>query len=214
MPPTRTLIVVLLLSALPGPASGHDASADEQPLAPIFNGRDFTGWKREEGPFWRVEDGVLVGENDAAMRGSMLYTDRDYGDFVVELEFRAAGEVDSGIMVRKPELQVQIGVSRSLKRDMTCSFYTGHYPEEGRATRAPELLQPGGWNRVRLEARGDTFTVWLNGEQVSRYTGETSAHPAPIGLQIHRGLPMKIEFRNIRVGVPREPPQASTEPPR
>jgi hypothetical protein len=168
------------------------------PLEPIFNGRDLTGWKQPAGNFWTVADGVLVGENDSALKGSMLFTDRDYGDVVVEADCRFSGEIDSGIMLRKPELQVQIGVSRSLKRDMTCSFYTGKYPEEARAPRAADLLVPNDWNRIRVEAKGDTFTVWLNGEQVSRYTNAKYAEPAPIGLQIHAGLPMKVEFRNIR----------------
>ena len=38
---------------------------------------------------------------------------------IVEAEVRWQGEIDSGFMVRKPEVQMQIGVSRSLKRDMT-----------------------------------------------------------------------------------------------
>lgn len=168
------------------------------PLEPIFNGTDLAGWSPAAGPFWRVENGVLIGENDAAMSGSMLRTDRAYGDVVVEAECRFSGEIDSGIMVRKPELQVQIGVSRSLKRDMTCSFYTGTYPDEARAPRAAELLKPDDWNRIRVEAKGDTFTVWLNDERVSTYTTDTYAEPGPIGLQIHKGLPMKVEFRTIR----------------
>lgn len=191
---------ILAALTLAAAAAGGALAAPPQdlPLEPIFNGRDLSGWKAPEGPFWRVEEGTLVGENDAALKGSMLYTDRAYGDVVVEADCRFAGEIDSGIMVRKPELQVQIGVSRSLKRDMTCSFYTGKYPEEARAPRAADLLKPGDWNRIRLEARGDTFTVWLNGEQVSSYTSAKYDGPAPIGLQIHAGLPMKVEFRNIR----------------
>lgn len=174
-----------------------EAPAD-LPLEPIFNGTDLEGWTPTAGPFWRVEDGVLIGENDAALTGSMLHTARSYGDVVIETDCRFSGEIDSGIMLRKPELQVQIGVSRSLKRDMTCSFYTGKYPEEARAARAADLLRPNDWNRIRVEAKGNTFTVWLNGEQVSRYTSDTYAAPAPIGLQIHKGLPMKVEFRTIR----------------
>ena len=76
-------------------------------------------------------------------------------------------------MLRKPELQLQIGVSRSLKKDMTCSFYTGgkdKYPVAGQAKGLEKLLKPDAWNKIRLEAKGDTFTVWLNGEQVTRYT--------------------------------------------
>jgi hypothetical protein len=183
-----------LLFALPAVAE-VPPTAD---LATIFNGSDLTGWKVVGGPYWNVVDGVIVGENDAEKKGSMLYTEKPYGDVIVEGEVRFTGEIDSGIMVRKPELQVQIGVSRSLKKDMTCSFYTGKYPEEAQAPRAATLLKPDDWNRIRLEAKGDTFTVWLNGEQVSRYTSDKYRDPAPIGLQIHPGLVMKVEFRDLR----------------
>ena len=66
--------------------------------------------------------------------------------------------------------------------------------------RAADLLMPGGWNRIRLEARGDTFTVWLNGQQVSRFHDTAGKYrlPGPIGLQIHGGVVMKVEFRNLR----------------
>lgn len=168
-------------------------------LPPIFNGRDLAGWKAAAEPeYWRVVDGAIVGQSDQRKQGSMLYTEKPYGDVIVEAEVRFTGEIDSGVMVRKPELQVQIGVSRSLKRDMTCSFYTGKYPEEARAPQAAALLKPGEWNRIRLEAKGDTFTVWLNGVQVSQYKDAKYAEPGPIGLQIHAGLVMKVEFRDIR----------------
>ena len=143
-------------------------------------------------------DGAIVGESDMRKQGSVLYTEHAYGDVILEGEVRFSGEIDSGIMVRKPELQVQIGVSRTLKKDMTGSFYTGTYPEEGRAPKAADLIKPGEWNRIRVEAKGDTFTVWINGEQVSQYTSQKYREPGPIGLQIHAGLVMKVEFRDLR----------------
>ena len=168
-------------------------------LPAIFNGRDLSGWKAASEPgYWSVVDGAIVGQSDARMKGSMLYTEKPYGDVIVEAEVRFTGEIDSGIMVRKPELQVQIGVSRSLKRDMTCSFYTGTYPEEARAPKAADLLKPGEWNRIRVEAKGDRFTVWLNGVQVSQYKDAKYAKPGPIGLQIHANVLMKVEFRDVR----------------
>jgi hypothetical protein len=168
------------------------------PLPSIFNGTDFTGWKLPAEPHWTVKDGVIVGENGPEKKGSRLYTERSYGDVAFELDVRSSGVIDSGIMLRKPELQLQIGVSRSLKRDMTCSFYTGTYPEEARAKGVEKLLKPGDWNRIRVEARGDTFTVWLNGTQVSRYTDAKYAAPAPIGLEMHANVEMRVEFRDIR----------------
>ena len=173
--------------------------ADEPKLESIFNGQDLTGWKvPKNNPFWKVVDGVLVGESDDAQTGSMLYTEKSYHDVVVEAEARWSGEIDSGIMVRKPEIQLQIGVSRSLKKDMTGSFYIGKYPEEGQAKNAAQLVKVGEWTKLRLEAKGDTFTVWINGEKAVEYKDPKYSGAAPIGLQIHPKLKMKVEFRNIK----------------
>jgi hypothetical protein len=126
----------------------------------------------------------------------------NYLDFVLETEVRWSGEIDSGIMLRRPELQLQFGVSRSLKKDMTCSFYTGgleRYPEAGQAKGIEKVFKEGEWNTVKLQAKGDTFTVWMNGEKVSEYINSKYSGPGSIGVQVHPGLKMKVEFRNIRV---------------
>jgi Domain of Unknown Function (DUF1080) len=199
---TTKLVYSLALTAafvlnFTGRAAGAAAS-----LPPIFNGKDFTGWKvPEPNPFWKVVNGVIVGENNETKKGSMLWTEKSFGDFVLECEARWSGEIDSGIMLRKPELQLQMGVSRSLKRDLTGSFYTGgteKYPEAGQAKNLEKHLKPGDWNHYRLEAKGDTFTVWLNGVQAVKYTNAKYSGAGPVGLQIHPGLAMKVEFRNLR----------------
>ena len=175
-------------------------NAEERPS--IFNGKDLSGWKAPSpNPFWQVVDGVLVGENDEKLTGHVLYTEKSYQDFVLELEVRWTGEIDSGVMLRKPELQLQFGISRSLKKEMSGSFYVASrkgYPESGRAKHTDRLLKTGEWNKFRLEAKGDTFTVWLNGEQVGQYVDAGFPGAAPIGLQIHPKLKMKVEFRNLR----------------
>jgi len=177
-------------------------------LPSIFNGKDLTGWKvPEPNPFWKVAEGVLVGENDEKLKGNVLHTETAYTNFVLELEVRWTGEIDSGIMLRQPELQLQFGISRSLKRDLTGSFYLGRssvnqqvgYPEAGQAKHLDKLFKSDDWNTFRLEAKGDTFTVWLNGEPLTQYTDARYAGAAPIGLQIHPGLKMKVEFRNVRL---------------
>lgn len=195
-----TLVTRLASLVLAVGLFGLDATAAEN-LTPIFNGKDLTSWKvPNPNPFWKVVNGVLVGDNDEKMKGNMLYTERTYKDVIVEADVRWEGEIDSGFMVRKPEIQMQIGISRSLKRDLTCSFYIGgkeKYPEEGQAKDIEKKIKAGDWNKIRLQARGDTFTVWLNGEKVSEYTNAKYAGAGPIGLQIHPGLKMKVEFRNI-----------------
>ena len=174
-----------------------------QEWRPLFNGKDLTGWKvPEPNPFWRVVDGVLVGQSDPARQGNVLWTEKEYADFELEFEARWDGEIDSGVMLRKPELQLQIGVSRTLKKDMTGSFYTGgreRYPESGQAREIEKILKPGQWNKFRLRAQGTTFTVWINDQKVVEYTDDRYKDPAPIGLQIHAGVDMRIEFRNMRI---------------
>lgn len=192
------LSLVLSLSFVPPAVSAAEMSA-------IFNGRDLSGWVvPEPNPFWSVVDGVLVGRSDPERKGSVLRTEKSYGDFVLEFEARWSANADSGVFVRQPELQMQLGTSISRRVDLSGSFYIGGtdpYPEAGRAKPGAGSFTPGGWNRFRLEAKGDTFTVWLNGEPVTRYTNPKYAEPGPIGLQIHNKLDMTVEFRDIRLKV-------------
>ena len=190
-------VALLLVLSSVRVISAADAKDD---LPSIFNGKDLTGWKvPPDNKWWKAVDGVLVGENDEAKKGSMLYSQKSYGDVVVELECRWSGEIDSGIMLRKPEIQCQIGISRSLKKDMTCSLYAHRgYPEAAQAKGVEKLLKEGDWNKIRFQAVGSKFTAWLNGEKVVEYEDPAFPNPAPIGLQIHPGLKMKVEFRNIK----------------
>jgi hypothetical protein len=195
------------------------ASAADVKLESAFNGKDLAGWKTSGADiFWTVTDGVLAGENKDSFKdykkGNMLYTEKSYQDVVIECEVRFNGEIDSGIMVRKDatgkkDIQMQIGVSRSLKKDMTGAFYCtipgskpvkAGYPEAGWAPKVASLWKSGEWNKVRFQAKGDTYTVWINGEQVSHYVDAAYPQAGPIGLQVHGGVKMKVEYRNVSVG--------------
>ncbi|MEO6244507.1 MAG: DUF1080 domain-containing protein, partial [Opitutaceae bacterium] len=87
--------------------------------------------------------------------------------------------------------------------DMSGSFYTGGkpaYPEVGQAKEAKKLMKPEGeWNTFRIQAKGDTFTCWINGTKASEYTDAKFSGAAPLGLQIHAGAKMKCDYRNIRL---------------
>lgn len=188
-----------LFSAL---ALAGAAFATEPSLAPIFNGHDLAGWNApDKEKFWRVENGTLVGESIPGLKESYLWSEKSYGDFILEFEVRWTGEIDSGIEMRVPHIQLQLGVSRSLKRDITGSFYVGKagYPEAGQTKQAEKLLHaPGEWNHFRLEVRGATFAVSINGKPAAHYTDAAFPGAGPLGLQIHGGLKMKVEYRNLR----------------
>ncbi len=190
--------LILFLAAVVG------CSAAEPKLKPLFNGKDFSGFKSEgASEFWRIESGVLVGENNAAKTGHYLWTNKEYTDFVLEFDVRWKGYTDTGIEMRKPKIQLQLGISGSLKVDMSGSFYTGGkpaYPEAGQAKMAAKLMKPEGeWNTFRLQAKGNTFTCWINGVKASEYTDPKFSGAAPIGLQIHPKVAMKAEYRNVKM---------------
>jgi hypothetical protein len=192
---------LFLAAALPGFAA-------EPKFVPLFNGKDLTNFKAHDSQaFWRVEKGVLVGENDAALKGNYLWTEKEYRDFVIEFDVRwkttTERGVDTGLEMRKPKIQLQLGVSGSLRVDMSGSWYTGGkpaYPEIGQAKDAKKLMKPEGeWNTFRIQAKGDTFTCWINGQKASEYTDPKFTGAAPLGLQIHPGAAMKCEYRNVKI---------------
>jgi hypothetical protein len=58
------------------------------------------------------------------------------------------------------------------------------------------------WNAVHIIARGHTLTHLLNGRLMSVVIDDDEAHrPAQgsIGVQVHVGPPMKVEYRNLRL---------------
>lgn len=57
----------------------------------LFNGRDFTGWTVPEGDngHWRIVDGVIDYDAESEAKGDKsLWTEKEYGDFVLRLEWR------------------------------------------------------------------------------------------------------------------------------
>ena len=154
----------------------------------------------ENNIWWSVNDGVLKTENGPDRKGSTLWTQKKYQNFIVKADFKMGkGTVDSGIFIKGESPQIQIGISGSLKRDMTCSPYIPGkgYPVE--AKKVKELLSLTDWNTMKVKSKGKKLTVWLNGKKVLTYEVEKIEAEGPIGLQLHPGNEMSIEYRNILV---------------
>jgi hypothetical protein len=194
----RNTIPLAAAFFLLGAANAHA----EDGWKPLCNGTDLTGWTSEPKlDHWSVRDGVIIGKNGAEKKGSMLWTEAKFGDFVVETEFRFEGIVDSGVFIKGLDYHVNLGISSSLKIDMTCSIYAPKDGEKypGKAKGVAEAMKPGDWNHLRIEARGKRITVHLNGREVLAYDTKALEPTGPIGLQVHAGHDMKIEFRNPRI---------------
>lgn len=72
-----------------------------QNVVEIFNGRDLSGWIQRGGTAgYAVEDGEIVGRTVAGTPNSFLCTEREFGDFVFEFEFKVDERLNSGVQFR------------------------------------------------------------------------------------------------------------------
>jgi hypothetical protein len=177
-------------------------TAQEVKLKKAFNGRNLKGWVVPDNNIWWTADkGLLSVQSGPEKKGSILWTKKSYTDFVIETDFLMGdGTIDSGIFLRTDKQQIQIGISGSLKRDMTASPYIPGkgYPVE--ASNMTELLKLKDWNTMKVQAIGGAYKVWLNGEHVMSYESDNAIEEGPIGFQLHGGNNMQISFRNIKIG--------------
>ncbi len=110
MVPRTALIALFLLitaaSTAPVPAAAPaPAPATATEFTPLFNGKDFTGWKQLNGKAkYTVEtiDGIptIVGATVPNEPNSFLCTEKDYADFVLELEFKVDPDLNCGVQFR------------------------------------------------------------------------------------------------------------------
>ena len=176
------------------------STADDGELKSIFNGKDLTGWDLPDNNIWfTVKDGVLKLENGPQKKGQTLWTSDEYENFEMEFDFKMGkGTVDSGVYVRNSREQIQIGISGSLKRDMTGSPYISGkgYPVEAKGVK--ELLKLDDWNTMKICAEGKKYTVWLGGEKIMTYESDSAIKKGKIGIQLHGNRVMSIEYRNLK----------------
>jgi len=191
----KLLICILLLCASKG------VEAQQPRLKKIFNGKNLDGWVAPgNNTWWTAGKGILHVKSGPEKKGSILWTEKKYRNFIFSADFlMGEGVVDSGIFLRSENDQIQIGISGSLKRDLTASPYLPglKYPVEAQVK---EILKPTEWNTMQIKLVDKTYTVWLNGVEVMTYTSALIPDEGPIGIQLHPGNVMEISYRNIRVG--------------
>src|SRR5215813_9021405 len=80
-------------------------SADKEPprgFEALFNGKDLTGWKVNEGgnmAVWGAENGILFVNGSG---GGWLMTEKEYSDFELQLEYKLPRRGNSGVALRSP----------------------------------------------------------------------------------------------------------------
>jgi len=197
------LVVVCLLLPLRVCAAGVPGDPG---FASLFDGHSLQGWVIEGDPAsWSVADGCL--RSDGSRGAGTLRSERAYGNFVLQLEWRLSKVGNSGIYLREfagaPGYEVQLLAPWTPHRDdlhCTASIY-GHVAPNPRPDETPER-----WRTMEITCAGRLITVAVDGTECTRADMDEveSLRGASmwgyIGLQSsHSGPEESVEFRSIRL---------------
>jgi lysophospholipase L1-like esterase len=171
-----------------------DAFKAEPSFTSLFNGRDLTGWgfrdaktmeqqeafdgktKSSDGRYIAKHGRLIVVTPPEGRKVEQMWTTREFPkNFVLKLEFRATPNADSGVFIRKPQLQC---------RD---------YPLAG-PYKNLKNYRPQDWNELVVTVKDNVAHCTCNGEVLEGALALPET--GPIGLEGDRG---QMEYRRIRL---------------
>lgn len=188
----------------------------EAQLKTLFNGRDLSGWKQLNGKAkYSVQNGEIIGTTVFNEPNSFLVTEKDYGDFILELEFKVDSTMNSGVQFRsESKADYRNGRVHGYQFEIDPSkrgWTGGIYDEARRDWLYPLDLNPsartafrqGQWNKARIECIGNNIRTWVNGIPAA-YVIDNLTPKGFIALQVHsinkkEDEGRQIRWRNIRI---------------
>lgn len=192
------------------------ASAQQPEWTPLFNGKNLQGWKPLNGKArYTVQNGAIIGETVMGEPNSFLVTEKAYGDFVLEFEFKLDDLMNSGVQFRsesKPEYMNGRVHGYQFEIDPSPRAWTGGiYDEARRDWLYPLDLNPdakpqykhAAWNQCRIECQGNDIRTFVNGREAAHVVDDMTASGF-IALQVHsinkkEDEGKRIMWRNIRI---------------
>jgi hypothetical protein len=208
------LLSLLVLSA---------RAADD--FKPLYNGKDLTGWHVKDAHpgvnVWRANGKILMALKGEQGAGGWLTTDKEYGDFMLRLEWKIPKNGNTGVGIRYPkdgepahegmEIQILDDASPDNAKRPPEELSGSLFVEEVPLHKADKPV--GQWNTIEITCKGPLLIVVTNGVETlhlnldkltvlhghHRQYKPVSERPRRgfIGLQGDRGE--QVEFRNITV---------------
>lgn len=212
-------------------------AAAQKPLDLLPNA-SLSGWvKRGGNAAYSIEGKEIVGRSVRNTPNTFLCTEKTYGDFILEFEFKVDPRLNSGVQIRSevfdqktqmdwqgkgisiPAGRVhgyQIEIDPDPRRDR---WWTGGIYDEARrgwlypgvlggnekafTDEGRRLFKQGGWNRIKVEAKGSRIKTWLNGRPCAEVE-DSVALQGFIALQVHSISDASMEgaevrWRNIKI---------------
>lgn len=180
----------------------------------LFNGKDLSGWVQRGGDAkYYVENNQIIGTTVPNTPNSFLCTEKNYSDFILELEVKVDAALNSGIQIRSqsnPDYKDGRVHGYQVEIDPSERAWSGGIYDEARRgwlddlegqPEAQKAFKNGEWNTYRIKAIGDTIKTWVNEVPVANLVDSVDSSGF-IGLQVHstdEKEPLQVRWRNIRL---------------
>ena len=191
----------------------------------LFNGKDLKGFKQLNGKAkYIVEKGEIVGTTVLNEPNSFLATEKEYGDFILELDLKVADSMNSGIQFRSEIKDANDKCNVTDKKtpervhgyqaevDPSDRGWSGGIYDEARRgwlysmennPAAKTAFKSKQWNHYKIECIGNSIRIWLNGIACSHLIDDMTPKGF-IALQVHairdaKNVGEEIRWKNIRI---------------
>ena len=193
----------------------------------LFNGKDLTGWDAKPGWWTVEDGALTsesTAEKPCKKCNYLIWKDGEPGDFELTLDFKLTGQGNSGIQIRserRPDFDTY-GYQADMDWNGKLVGYVYHHkrgliaargqkvviPPQGKkkvetigdAAKLKAVYKQGDWNQYKIVCQGPNITLHVNGTlmcQITDNDAKTAKSDGIIGLQMHPGPPMKVQFKNI-----------------
>ncbi|MEQ1839052.1 MAG: family 16 glycoside hydrolase [Verrucomicrobiales bacterium] len=181
----------------------------------LFNGKNLDGWIQRGGEAkYTVEDGVIVGTTVPKTPNSFLCTEKNYSNFILEVEFKVDPTLNCGVQIRSnslPDYKNGQVHGYQVEIDPADRGWSGGIYDEGRRgwlddhsdnPAARYAFRQNDWNKYRIEAIGSRIRTFINGVPAADLSDDMTPSGF-IALQVHgignRDEALEVLYRHVRI---------------
>lgn len=191
--------------------------AQEADFTPLFNGKNLDGWVGNKTSYQAKEGMIVIEPNGGG--GGNLFTEKEYGDFVLRFEFQLTPGANNGLGIHAPlegdaayvgkEIQILDNESEKYKG---LEVYQYHGSVYGVVAAKRGFHKPvGEWNQQEVIVQHPKIKVILNGETILEGDYLEASKNGTLDKKEHPGLKKSsghigflghgdvVRFKNIRI---------------
>ena len=191
----------------------------------LFNGKDLKGFTQLNGKAkYVVQNGEIVGTTVLNEPNTFLATNKQYGDFIFEVDFKVNDNMNSGVQFRSEIKDANDKCNVTDKKtpervhgyqmeiDPSDRGWSGGIYDEARRgwlysmennPAAKSAFKHNDWNHYRIECIGNSIRTWVNGIACAHLIDDMTPKGF-IALQVHavndpKNVGEEIRWKNVHI---------------